>query len=373
MKQADFSFESNIDSTIPLTETTDAVAVTSNFTYTDTFSNTQASSEGVSILAIGDPHFRMENLSELTAYSNRIISLVTREQPTFVVLLGDLLHSHEHVHTTVLNKAYTFIYKLSQLVPVYVLVGNHDYINNSQFLTDAHWMNAMKMWDNVSIVDRGETTTTSFGKFVFCPYVFPGRFKEALDLIDADWTSARAIFCHQEFAGCKMGAMQSVDGDAWDADSPFIISGHIHDKQLPQENIFYVGSSMQHAFGESHDKTITMCYFTTNMRFENVDLNLPRKRIVYRHLDDMESYTPETGQDKLKLTLSGTYDQYKVFKKSKKYKELVKKGVKLIYKHKPVREETATETVDDFNQVLYRLVQEDNNPALIQLYNDLIA
>ena len=32
---------------------------------------------------------------------------------------------------------------------------------------------------------------------------------------------------------------------------PFILSGHIHSNQKLQRNIYYPGSSMQHAFGES--------------------------------------------------------------------------------------------------------------------------
>ena len=35
-----------------------------------------------------------------------------------------------------------------------LLVGNHDYINNQQFLTNNHWMNAMKDWNNVTIIDK---------------------------------------------------------------------------------------------------------------------------------------------------------------------------------------------------------------------------
>lgn len=358
----------------PLTVSELDVTTTTEFTFDDSFIAKETCTDGVSVLAVGDPHFRLDNLSELSSYIQKIVGLVQREQPTFVVLLGDLLHTHENVHTTVVNKAYTFIYKLSQCCPVYVIVGNHDYINNSQFLSDAHWMNAMKMWDNVHIVDRGMVSHTPFGKFIFCPYVFPGRFHEALNIIDEDWQSARAIFCHQEFAGCKMGAMQSVDGDAWELASPYIVSGHIHDKQLVQENIYYTGSSMQHAFGESHDKTITMCHFDTRIRFENLDLNMPHKKIMYKSLDDIEQIElPHDGKDKLRITLSGTHDQFKLFKKSKKYKELTKQGVKLIYRHKSIQEETATNVVEDFHKILYGLVQSENNPRLIQLYQDLLS
>lgn len=346
---------------------------TSKFEFEDSFSlkETQTNSQHLSVLTIGDPHFRLENITDLNVYISKVVSLVQRERPSFVVVLGDILHTHEQIHTTVINKAYSFIYKLSKECPVYVIIGNHDYINNSQFLSDAHWMNAMKLWKNVFICDKGNVYSTIYGKFIFCPYVFPGRFKEALEMIDSDWKSARAIFCHQEFKGCKMGALISVDGDEWDIDNPFVISGHIHDKQLPQKNIYYTGSSIQHAFGESHNKTIAMCHFDKKIHFEEFNLNLPSKRILYKTLDEVKELKIPESKDKYRLTLSGTYDQYKLFKKSKEYKTMIKNGVKIVYKHRTLKEDKEFKGAEDFHTILYDLVKKENNPQMIELYNEL--
>ena len=87
----------------------------------------------------------------------------------------------------------------------------------------------------------------------------PGRFHEALGT--KKWTDATCIWAHQEFYGCKMGAIVSVEGDKWDLHSPLVISGHIHSKQRPQENVYYSGSAMQHAFGESEKNIIAYISF----------------------------------------------------------------------------------------------------------------
>lgn len=326
---------------------------------------------GISVLTIGDPHFRMDNLEEISIFISRIEHIIKTDKPDFVVVLGDLLHCHERVHTTVLNKAYSFINRIRKWVPVYVLVGNHDYINNSQFLTEHHWMNALKEWDNVHIVDKGMTCQTAFGKFIFCPYVFPGRFIEALELIDPDWKAARSIFCHQEFYGCSMGAITSVDGDKWSTDYPFIISGHVHDKQRLQENIYYTGSSIQHAYGESHDKTIALCHFTQHIEVESIDLHLPRKKIVYMDFEKINNYTPTKSADYLRITLTGSYEEFKVFRKSKKYKELLKHNIKIVYKPKQLGEFTHS-TSEEFYDVLRNLVQKENNPHLTTLHESLL-
>ncbi len=73
--------------------------------------------------------------------------------------------------------------------------------------------------------------------------------------------NVNCIFAHQEFYGCKMGAIESIEGDKWDHSFPLVISGHIHSEQRPQKNIFYPGSVIQHAFGESEDNGLLLLIF----------------------------------------------------------------------------------------------------------------
>ena len=157
------------------------------------------------------------------------------------------------------------IEQLSQIAPTYVLIGNHDLINHSQFLTDNHIFNPMKKWPNVFIADtmpqvlQIEDSDGEERTFVFCPYTPPGRFAEALNKIvplGYTWELADAIFAHQEFEGCKMNQITSEEGDVWDPAFPPVISGHIHDAQTVGENVFYPGSAIQHGFGESAGKRI---------------------------------------------------------------------------------------------------------------------
>ena len=108
----------------------------------------------VKILTIGDPHFKIDNILEIEIFVDRLEELAEKEQPDIIICLGDLLHTHERLHTTPLNKAYDFVNRLRKIALTYVIVGNHDYIQNQQFLTENHWMNAMKEWENVIIVDK---------------------------------------------------------------------------------------------------------------------------------------------------------------------------------------------------------------------------
>jgi len=296
----------------------------------------------LSVLAIGDPHFKIENIPEVELFIDRIEKLAKEKKPDLIICLGDLLHTHERIHTTPLNKAYEFIERMRKITLTYVIVGNHDYIQNQQYLTENHWMNGMKEWDDVVIVDKVISYISNGINLVFCPYVPPGRFEEALNTIQQDWKDADCIFAHQEFYGCKMGAIISVDGDKWDLQNPFVVSGHIHSKQTPQPNIYYTGSAMQHAFGESEKNIIAYIEFNVEEKTRNithsiqeVDLQLPRKKIIYMNMDNIDKYTPpQESKDDVKITLSGNYDEFKAFKKTEKYKQLTCEGTKVVFKVK---------------------------------------
>jgi DNA repair exonuclease SbcCD nuclease subunit len=268
--------------------------------------------------------------------------------------------------------------------------GNHMFLladgtvvhncNNQQFLSTEHWMNSMKEWSGVKIVDTVHHRHIKGYHLVFCPYVYPGRFQEALNSDLTDWKGADCIFAHQEFYGCKMGAIVSVEGDQWDSKFPKVVSGHIHSKQNIGENVYYCGSSMQHAFGESEKNVIPVLRFNSGIsgyELEEVDLALPRKRIVYtdvQNIDDVKipEVLPDGTGDKVKITISGVYDEFKAFKKTKKYRELVKTGTKVVFKPKKVTKEEKEKEPEvnetDFTKILNALVMNEKNSFLYQAY-----
>jgi len=103
-------------------------------------------------LVIGDPHFKTSNLPDVDDFINKTIDLVQKESPDFIIILGDVLHEHERLHTIPLNKAYDFVKAMATATQTYILVGNHDMINNQQFLNQNHWMNGMKEWHNTILL-----------------------------------------------------------------------------------------------------------------------------------------------------------------------------------------------------------------------------
>lgn len=327
------------------------------------------------ILTVGDPHFKKTNIPDCDLLISKLRELIIKEMPNYIVILGDVLDTHETIDECPLNKAYELINMCRVYAKTYILVGNHDYRNNSQFLTENHWMNGIKEWKNCVVVDKVLSENMGDKLFYFAPYVPEGRFVEALQTNPGNWKGAASIFCHQEFLGCKMGAFVSEKGDDWKLDSPFIISGHIHQQQQPQQNIYYTGSSLQNAFGESDHNIIVIFEWgvdnTPNIR--EIDFNLPRKKIIYMDMDKVEDYVIDAEKDnsKLKITLSGNTEEFKIFKKTQKYQELLKNDIKVVFKG--VKDLTISRKSEKilFKDVLRDLLVESKNSLAMDFYNTL--
>lgn len=301
------------------------------------------------VLFISDIHFKHNNLVE----SNILIQKLRDLSDTydFAVLAGDILDTHERIDCQLLNRAYELVNILRGKTHVYICIGNHDMINNQQFLTTNHWMNGMKEWYNVTIVDK----PIRHDNFIFVPYVYPGRFVEALNKI-SNWKNAVCIFAHQEIKGCKMGAFISEEGDEWDLQYPQIISGHIHERQRPQSNVFYPGSVLTHAFGGNVEEDQGLCVFTfddqANYTEHRISLGLTPKKTV--HVKAGQCIKNKDLNSSTRIVIVGTTDQIAEHKKSRQYNIIQEKGAKIVYKI-----DNKTETVDKFKSRNFLNILED--------------
>ena len=331
-------------------------------------------------LFIGDVHIKTDNAEEIEILMKEIDRICSSQKYDYIIVGGDIMHYHERLFTQCLNKSLNFLKKLSQISYTYVLVGNHDYINNSEFLTENHWMNSMKNVENLKIVDK----VIEEKDFILCPYVYPGRFIEALETLDSlkygRWMNKKIIFAHQEFKGCKMGAIVSVEGDQWNSEYPFVISGHIHDNQKINSNIYYPGSPLQHSFGDSETRVLCDILLEDEEKFPiltDIPLNVPKKRIMktsINKLKDIISSGISNVDDKIKIKLDVSNEEFKLFKETKDYKDLINKGVKIqISKKKDQIENTENISNKDINftSILENIIDKDE-PMVREIYNEIV-
>jgi DNA repair exonuclease SbcCD nuclease subunit len=317
------------------------------------------------VLAIGDPHFKVANVAESEQMTVNLIKVASQINPTFIVDLGDTLHRHETIHVAPLMRAENMLKQLSQIAPTYILIGNHDRPNNSNFLTDEHPFNALKEWHNMKVVDTTYEAIHNDQRFIFVPYVPPGRFQEALDRLTPSTVKEMAIFAHQEFYGAKMGAIVSNDGDKWPLENSLIVSGHIHDYDEPQPNIIYTGTPMQHAFGDRSDKTVSIFRFYSNgtWKQERIDLGLIKREIKYLRPDQVHDFMPDPNK-LIKVVIKGEDSEIKGVVKLEKIKELKKMGVMVAFKTMLSNDDPITNsTKSNHISFLDRLFSEISNDA----------
>lgn len=364
------------------------------------------------ILCIGDQHFKPSNIPQVNVFVKKLDEWLSQNPVDAIISMGDLLHTHERLHTQALNKAIEYVDIMSKYAPTYIQVGNHDFCNNSAYLTQNHWLNVFKNRNNITVVDDVTIVDIHSHKITLCPYVPDGKFRTALDTKIGEWEDSECIFAHQLFDGAKMGVIVAEDVEKWDENDPMIFCAHIHDKQWVQENIYIVGSAMQEAFGETEDKTLLLLTLTNDSDdilkapvsqrdtcsnflnktffeanpslFNHVNLDLPKKRIMYLTMEELSEFDLETLKENIeyKLTVDGDQEEFDAFKKTTKYKSLTKK-VKIVFKHKrsflvEKRERHADDITSikekpkPFNKILKELVEQESNPYITNLFNVLV-
>lgn len=296
------------------------------------------------ILIIGDPHIRSEYYDVCNLFCDQIknIILKNKDEYKFVVILGDVLHNHEKINTIALNLATNLFEFISQYLELYILVGNHDYINNSQFLTSSHWMNCLKGIYNINIIDDVKVKEN---KYMFCPYVPNGRFIEALETNkEYKWQDMNIIFAHQEIRSVKIfGNKKSTSGDNWHIDNPLLISGHIHQKQKLNNNVIYVGSSLPTSFSDEDDKYILE--FEIDALLENyIKLDIPIRKTKYITINEFNNdYLKQNNFNKNeRIIISGNANEFEYIQSE--IKKIEKQGITII------KRLTTTNNEDDENK-----------------------
>lgn len=345
------------------------------------------------ILVVGDVHFQRDAFVQGEELIEKLIDAATSISPTIIVLLGDILDNHETVRTSQYKQAERLIDGLRKIAPLYILMGNHDLINASQFLTDAHFFGPFKEWERVVVVDRPIAVTLPSAEktlsIVMCPYVPPGRFVEALNTLfeqeePVDWQLADCIFGHQEIAGVVYNGKESTKGDRWDENYPHLILGHIHESCTIGDNVHYAGSARQVAANESPDKKIwNVSFDEEGPQLDPIDLGLKAKKEIEIEYDAVKTFDFELSKRYyVKLKIKGTREQFKLFRKSQLHAKLVNHGVKpvfdVIVENNPLALNLAHALKDDltFDNILREVVRKKPDvvrEAYQELYGDLLA
>lgn len=331
------------------------------------------------VLAIGDPHFRIKYIRTIEQFVAQTLELIRVQHPDLVVVLGDTLHHHERADSECHVRAVKWFTAISKITKLVVLIGNHDRRNNSDFQTEYHFFTGLKNHKNIWIVDKAQTLDMIIGSnkyhLVFVPYVPPGRFQEALDTIEDNGRTPTAIFAHQEFRGAKMGAIISDIGDEWSIENPLVISGHLHECQTPQENIFYCGTPYQTTYAEDSNKGVYIFSFkdvSAMPAIRRIKLKLKIKTSITIEPSKFESIEPPADNMDLRVIVTGKHEEVEAIKQHPKYQELRRtKNVSVVLRPHIEFKLSGKTYQKSYKEVLYGEIE--NDPNLKQIYVEVLG
>lgn len=317
------------------------------------------------ILCIGDIHYRNASVAENDLLSKKIKEQIKKTSPDLVVFLGDLLHNHGTTYVQPFNQVTDLLYDVGQLCETMVIVGNHDYINNSQFLTSNHFLTPFKRFHGVTVVD----TVIKRGDFVFAPYVPPNRLVEALNTVE-DWQSTKAIFCHQDFYGVELNGIKMEHGDKWPEEFPLVVSGHIHQHQWLQKNICYVGTPYMTTFAETDEKAISLFEFAEKTTHTRIDLGTPKKLTMTLPVEQAKEFKVPANTH-VRLVVEGESSELTAFRKTQSYTKLIDKNVKVVLSPTNKQKETIQVTKKTYLELLKEMVGTDEE--LMAVFNEVLV
>lgn len=155
-------------------------------------------------------------------------------------ILGDIFDSRQSIDITVLNSAISVIEKLSKLLLVHILIGNHDCAK--KYDTDINSIVAFKYMPNVYIYEKPIIITNEKSHILILPWIGNRDIEE--NYVRAN--KYEYVFTHINIAGFKFDNGKDIKSAFATDFSKFkqikrLFSGHIHKRQ-EIGNLIYIGS-----------------------------------------------------------------------------------------------------------------------------------
>jgi predicted phosphodiesterase len=321
--------------------------------------------EEVHIAVVGDTHFtpRLEDDTKLMAdrlldVVRKLVSLGLDE----LILLGDII---DRFNMLAVKEAELWIYELSKLIPVKVLMGNHDLMSHVDYLTGKHPFAAMGKLPNVTVVSRPIFDTIKGKRILYVPYVPDGRLYDAIKTVDPDLeglSGCHLVCSHQTIYNSVYNGMSVTHGDKWDLDYPMLMNGHIHQMGVIQDNALNTGSPYQIHHNEPENNAIFIVrlrgvtcsdkpsqiqdslnldlqrpgplathWSCRLLEYQALSLNIPVKRTMRLRFEAYQKweYTEDPKIYQLRVVIVGSKSQVESIRAGTKFRSLLKLAPRL--------------------------------------------
>lgn len=185
------------------------------------------------------------------------------EEGDIMIHCGDLYDNRTSIPIIISYKAEKILIEISKILPVHIIVGNHDLWNKGT--NDVNSVRLFNYVDNINVYTDPSTITVDGKKLVLLPWI-----EKRVEMIKAIKDNpGDFLFCHSDLNGCRMhlNSVAHRNADKIDVEEfggyDHVFSGHIHIRQT-NNNFTFVGSPYQMDRNDMNDqKGITILDIST--------------------------------------------------------------------------------------------------------------
>lgn len=218
---------------------------------------------GQKIYMTGDTHFGLSAAHNLNKWMkiqfgyfyDQFIPYLEKHVKEGDILIhgGDLFDDRSNIPIIILNKVEQLLIDLGKILPVHIIVGNHDLYNRVD--TSVNTPKLFRHIPNVNIYEKPHVLYRNDKKIVLIPWV-----ERRVDLIkEIQSNQGDYLFCHSDLNGCRMhlSSIAHRNKDKIDVQEfsgyDRVFSSHIHIRQVEQ-NFEFIGAPYQMDRNDYNDR-----------------------------------------------------------------------------------------------------------------------
>jgi DNA repair exonuclease SbcCD nuclease subunit len=220
-----------------------------------------------------------------------LVGILERRKPDALVILGDLTEDKDRHSANLVNMIVRELSEMASVVPIAILMGNHDYLNEGhpffafvRHIPNIEWIGKI----STGAMLKGPKFRSIFDGCLFLPHT-RNHERDWADLINPGKASAetafglrfdqyRVVFAHNTFNGAEVGWGRKLEGIPLDIfpKKTRVVAGDIHRPQTLGP-VTYVGPPYTVNFGDDYKPR--MLSITGDLVSVSVDA-WPQKRLL---------------------------------------------------------------------------------------------
>lgn len=206
--------------------------------------------------------------------ANILPALLKKHKAELLVIAGDVSDEKDRLSAWLVNQTVDHLNNLTQICPVIVLKGNHDYV-----VADNPFYEFLGKIEGITWISEpcdAFQVGGPLGHAFLLPHT--ANYKrdwEHLNLDDYD-----LIIAHQTFQGAQVGPrkMEGIPTNIFTKDA-LVFSGDIHEPQTIDDMVIYCGSPFTVDFGDSFDPRV-IALDPVALTYKSIPSPGPQKRLV---------------------------------------------------------------------------------------------